>query len=398
MVCPSIERVLFTASEWANDGELIEARHCWYTPNPELRAQIIAGWDMLAADVAAYQPEPEAPKPIGQAIDMVPALSIRVTGGITSSNLSEFAGAAMAVIDNFNKELATDQDFADAEKRIKWCADVEGKIKAAIEGILGDNASVDEAVRTLRAISDAARDQRLYFTKAVGTEKDARRGKVVQAAEQRLAAHVAGLNAALAGAEAGQYNAPPIRGELQAAIKGMKSLDSMDGALSAVVAKAIAQADALTGNLLTNRERLRSEAGMFLFPDFAAVGQKPPEDFDALLTVRQMRHHEAAEAAAKRDLARAAATQVSSPEPSSIAPPPQAIEGGSAGTSINLGQLNAMLAPVTVNAAGLQSLGFALGKDKGATLVALRDVPAICNALMTRIAAARDHATAKKAA
>ena len=37
-------------------------------------------------------------------------------------------------------------------------------------------------------------------------------------------------------------------------------------------------------------------------------------------------------------------------------------------------------------------------KDKGATLVALRDVPAICNALMARIAAARDHATAKKAA
>eukprot|EP01032_Pedospumella_encystans_P038774 gene38774-43949_t len=54
---PALERVLFIASKWADDGTLIEERHCWYTPNLELRARIVAGWAQFDADVAAYQPE-----------------------------------------------------------------------------------------------------------------------------------------------------------------------------------------------------------------------------------------------------------------------------------------------------------------------------------------------------
>ena len=43
MVADSIEKVLFMASKWDGD-QLVEERHCWYYPNLELRAKIIAGW------------------------------------------------------------------------------------------------------------------------------------------------------------------------------------------------------------------------------------------------------------------------------------------------------------------------------------------------------------------
>ena len=48
-------RVLFMASKW--DGEeLIEVRHCWYTPDAELRLAIVAGWRQFEIDLADYVP------------------------------------------------------------------------------------------------------------------------------------------------------------------------------------------------------------------------------------------------------------------------------------------------------------------------------------------------------
>ena len=37
------EKVLFMASDWDDNDQLIEELHCWYTPNLALRAQIVAG-------------------------------------------------------------------------------------------------------------------------------------------------------------------------------------------------------------------------------------------------------------------------------------------------------------------------------------------------------------------
>ena len=38
-------------------GELIEERHCWYWPDAELRARIVAGWEQFERDLADYKPE-----------------------------------------------------------------------------------------------------------------------------------------------------------------------------------------------------------------------------------------------------------------------------------------------------------------------------------------------------
>ena len=49
-------RVLFLASKWDEEGRLIEERHCWYEPNLELRARIVAGWAQFERDLADYKP------------------------------------------------------------------------------------------------------------------------------------------------------------------------------------------------------------------------------------------------------------------------------------------------------------------------------------------------------
>ena len=47
------DRVLFMASDWDDQDQLIEELHCWYMPNPELRSRIVAGWEQLLKDIDA---------------------------------------------------------------------------------------------------------------------------------------------------------------------------------------------------------------------------------------------------------------------------------------------------------------------------------------------------------
>lgn len=166
MVCPSIEKVLFMASEWDHHGNLIEERHCWYYPNQQLREQIVTGWALLEKDVAAYDPSAEAaPEVVGQAPDQLPALRIDVTGMVTASNLEGFKAVAMRTIGSIKTTLVTDQDFADAEKTVKWCGNVESSLAAAKQHALSQTESIDRLFRTIDDISEQARTVRLKLEK-----------------------------------------------------------------------------------------------------------------------------------------------------------------------------------------------------------------------------------------
>ncbi|MGE8289840.1 MAG: lambda-exonuclease family protein, partial [Stenotrophomonas sp.] len=73
-------RVLFMASKWDSNDELVEERHCWYVRNPGLRDKIVAGWAQFEADVVAYEPEAAKAEPVAAPIAGFGALTIRVEG------------------------------------------------------------------------------------------------------------------------------------------------------------------------------------------------------------------------------------------------------------------------------------------------------------------------------
>ena len=96
------ERVLFMATKWAEDGTLLERRHCWYTPNPQLRAQILAGWEQMERDVAAYEaPEAAPAKTVAEPVAALPAVFAQVTGSIAlKDNLPEYEVALRDFIEH----------------------------------------------------------------------------------------------------------------------------------------------------------------------------------------------------------------------------------------------------------------------------------------------------------
>ena len=301
------ERILFMTSAWTPDGDLIEERHCWYYSEPALRDKIIAGWRQFERDLAEYVPAAAAdPAPIGKAPETLPALRIEVTGAVTASNLAEFRETALAAIRSVNRTLKTDQDFADAEKAIKWCAEVESRLKAAKDHALSQTSSIDALFKALDDIGTEARTVRLDLDKLVARRKSEVKEEAVAAARRALEQHVAAINAEIA-----PMRLPPVPADFAGAIRGLRSVASMDDKLQALLASAKVACDALARGIRANVAAFKEHAAgfEFLFVDLGQIVHKAPEDFAATLQARIAAHKEA-EAARERQRVEAEAQRI----------------------------------------------------------------------------------------
>lgn len=403
------ERVLFMASKWDAEDNLVEERHCWYVANPELRAMIVAGWVLFERDVAAYQHEPVAAQaPVAAPVEGFGVLTMQVEGRVLASNLDAFKAGAEAFIARLPKpaELQDDQDFADAEQAVKACADAEARIKAAKDAVLGQMADVDAVLRTADSINEAIRAARLALDKAVKAEKENRKAEIVQAGAAAVRSHIAGINASL-----GEHAIAAPAGlvaELGLAIKGKKSLASMRDAIDTAVAaqkiEANQRADGIRACIAVLAE-FPSHAHLFADRVQLCAG-KEPEDLRNLAKARIAEHEqrEQARLEAERERIRAEEADklardqaVAPPASSATVQHQQALDpvantapagtvsappGSTAGKRIKLGDINAAINPLSISADGLAMLGIKhVAQERAAKLYDEGQLPAIYAAL-----------------
>ena len=286
-------RALFMASEWDEAGNLIEELHCWYYPNPDLRARIVAGWEQFEADVCAYVPVAVAEPVVGRAPDQLPALRIELQGMVTSSNLAEFRSHALAVLGSINRDLQTDADFANAEQTVKWAKAAEERLDAAKDHALSQTADIEAVFRTIDDVKAETRRVRLELDKLVSKRKDERRAEIVQIGRDALQAHYEQINASL-GAHAIPFPGAAVAADLGLAIKGKKSLASMQDAVNTTVAnakiEASQQADRVRANVAILAEH---QAHASLFADRVALcAHKAPDDLRNLVAARIAEHQQ----------------------------------------------------------------------------------------------------------
>ena len=270
-----LERILFMVT----DGTPEKCVYCWYVPSEEAKARIRPTWQQFDSDVEAYKPTEVAPEVVGHAPEQLPALHIEVTGMVTASNLAEFKARALAVIHGVNTSLQTDDDFADAEKAVKWCKDVEERLDSAKQHALSQTATIDALFRTVDAIKEEARTVRLKLEKLVKSEKENRKVEIVTKAREEFCVHWAGLCRRIGG----EWVPPVPVAYFAEAIKGLKSLESMRSRLSDALANAKIEASQSADRIEANHKAVTD---MSLFPDFAAVCTKSSEDFAALMALR----------------------------------------------------------------------------------------------------------------
>lgn len=379
-----VEQILFACT----DGE--EGSRCWYESKPERRAALIAGWKQFAADLAVYVPTLVEAKPAGKSPETLPALRIELTGQVTASNLAEFKETALAAIRSVNRNLQTDQDFADAEQAVKWCEEVESRIKAAKDAALAQTASIDALFKTLDDISAESRKVRLDVDKLVKARKDQIRMEKISAASDQLRDHLAKICTRLG------VTGMTCPADFAGVIKGKRSLASIQDALDTELARAKIAANELADRVEANIKSLKGEAHdwTFLFPDLIQVATKSAEDFSNLLAARISAHNQAEAARRQREeAARQVAKAVQQQAPVAAVPAPAqvvtaapAVATTDSGATLKLGEINARLHPISITREGLETLGFKPKTIiKNALLYRESDFPAICTALINHI-------------
>ena len=295
------ERILFTAASLSAEGEALgEVRSCWYTPDPELRARIVAGWAQFEKDVAAYVPtEPAAPVTAAP-IESLPAVVVQVQGALTvAGNLPAFGQALRAFIERIPARPATDQQFADAEAACKALKKAEDALTKAEDGALAQISDVELMRRTVADLKELARSTRLATEKLVKAEKDARRTEKVLAARQAFETHVARLQVDIKGVRL-IVPMPDFGG----AIKGLSSLASIDDKLTAALLAGQAEANTLAGRIANNLQTLDSVPQYaHLFADRQELAYKDAETLELLMQKRV--DAEAARIEAERERIRA---------------------------------------------------------------------------------------------
>lgn len=271
------ERAIFVCS----DGTRERFVSMEYRPVPGRAAQLLAAWDQFERDLAAYVPPAAAePAPTGRAPDALPALRIEVTGMVTASNLDAFKAHALAVFGGINRDLKTDSDFADAEKTVKWCADVEQRLAAAKQHALSQTASIDELFRTVDEISAEARRVRLDLDKLVKARKESIRGEIVAGGVAALRSHIMALNTRLGGAFM-----PAIPADFGAAVKGLRTVASVQDAVDTELARAKIAASEAADRVEANF-KLLSGYESHLFRDVATLVHKATDDLQAIIAAR----------------------------------------------------------------------------------------------------------------
>jgi hypothetical protein len=312
------EVLLFVVSDGTADRMVsVEVR-----PDLEWFERICAGWDQFESDLSTYVPaESEPVAPIGKAPETLPALRIEISGEVTASNLDEFKMTALTAIRAVNRELVTDQHFADADKSIKWCEDVETRVKAAKEFALSQTATIDMLFKTLDDISAEARTVRLDLDKLVTRRKTERKDEIVRAGKAAYDEHVAALKVDTAGL---WINLTPP--DFVAAAKNKRSFASLQDAVDTALANGKIDADASARKIRAALTCIATEGKDFdfLFADKALLIHKPIDDLTLIVQTRIATHKEA-EAAKKRAVADeeiAAAARVTAAAAATPAPAP----------------------------------------------------------------------------
>jgi predicted phage-related endonuclease len=282
------EKTLFMASKWEGDM-LIEERHCWYTSDPALRADIWAGWKQFEIDLSNYVPPAATAVVVPTPVQALPAVSIRVDGTIAVvNNFDLFEAAVRDFIENrLIRSPQTDQDFSDLELQIKAIKGAREAVKSGMAQMRAQIEPVDTASKRAELLDKLLQTNQSMAERLLSTEKDNRKRELLTEAQTKLGDHLRGLNERL-----GRDFMPQISADFAGAIYGKKSLDSMRAAVNTVLANSKIQANEAADKIQANLKTLDDLAAehMFLFNDLGTVVHKAADDFKALVQNRVAAH------------------------------------------------------------------------------------------------------------
>lgn len=282
----NLAEVLFTCSDGTENNRVSMV----YQSVPERRDQLVAGWKQFAQDLEQHELTAKTEKVIAQKSESLPVISYQMNGLSIESNLDVFKQAAEKMVEDAKLPIESDQDFANAEMRVKEFKKAEDKIKSVSAAVLGEIESVDKFTKDLAYIGEQIRQARLATDKQVKSRKEEIKREIEKAASSEFVALVNSINAEL------RVNLDADTSPIANAMKGKKTVDSLkDAALTALSSMKInvnEQASTVRANAELMRKPEYNEF-KFLFSDWSQIAFKANDDFEALVKTRITEHKEA---------------------------------------------------------------------------------------------------------
>jgi len=275
-----IERVLFTAARFAQDGTLLDVRACWYESDMDLAIEIVHGWKQFTADKLTHVPVARVEKVQAEEVEALPAIRVAVKGELTvDDNLEAWRKALTAYVARLPKEPKTDQDFANLADSIKRLKSAEKALEAEEERALNAAPSIEKLRAAIAMVRKLARDTRLANEKLVERELNTIKLGILRAAEADYEAHIRGWNDKLDRQLLSASTVPDAG--IPEAMSGKKSVNGWREGASVAVAAAKAKVneigEKLEKNLAAFRELCTGQE--HLFADVAQLVFKDAEAF-----------------------------------------------------------------------------------------------------------------------
>lgn len=287
---------IFTVS----DGTKERMASIRYRSKPERREELIAGWRQFAEDLKNFKYAEEKPEVVAAPIEDLPALTVEITGRVLSSNLAQWKGVVVSRIQAINTDLKTDEDFAIAEKTVKFLDDGEKRVELVKEQAQSQSADIDTLFRTLDSMKAEMRAKRLELEKLVKARKDAIRVEIAQEGKDALAAHIAALNKRINHAALIEASA-----DFAGAMKGKKTVSSLREAVGNELARAKIETSMLADKIEANLQTMaKYSEHQFLFHDSRQLLMKSNEDLLAVIENRIAKHKAEEAARLEAEIAR----------------------------------------------------------------------------------------------
>ena len=277
-----------------SDGTEENMAFTWYERDEARIKQLLAGWRQFEKDLAEYVPTESKVEAVGTAPNSLPTLRIELTGAVSTTNLPEFKERALAIIDGIKTELITDEDFSSADMAVKFLSKGEKQLEDAKSRALEQTASIDELFKTIDELKDAMRTKRLALDKLVKAEKENRRIAILTNAKQAMDKHVGDLEKAMEAQANCSVSMPAINADFAGAMKGKKTISSLESAANDTLATAKIEANQIADIMRTNIAVLNEQVEYgFLFSDYQQLLTKASDDLNAVVKSRIADHKEA---------------------------------------------------------------------------------------------------------
>jgi len=424
MMITGAKRVIFTVSDGTPAN--FESTEVW--PDAAWFERIVDGWAQFDRDLAAYTLPEDKPILVAEAVQALPAVAVQVIGQISvRENFNAFETALRDFLDNkLIREPQTDQDFVDLDQQIKAMKKAEDTLNAAEAMMLAQIESVDQAKRQKDMLTKLVRDNRLMAEKLLEREKASRRQERIDGARTAFADHLFEAQRDLDG-----LRLDVVTPDFAGAIKGLKTLTSIDDKIATALANGKIVVDRQAKDVRAKLAWINENASdhRALLADLQQLVAKPFDDFrlvvasriDAHKKAEEQRLEEQRERIRKEELAKiereraeaeaASNVVVAEPvelivdaEPSTVVAVQSVTRPAAVDTpfdvftaperrpatptnkTIKLGDINARIAPLSITAEGLASIGFhPVGNERAAKLYAESDLIAIYRGLYSVI-------------